>query len=362
VRPELRRAGGLFLALGAALLPAPPLAAAQQGGRPARGQPQQAQPAKPPPRSKGAAQKQPKKSAKQQPPAGKPAQPEPAPPDPLAEADRVTDQADWASARREELERTLREHFKICDLDGNGWISFREANATLGLDRGEYRRHDADQDGRLAPAEFLTGRKELLARLGAVEPSAPTVPVPARPTEPEGQEPRGAFDALFPKPADLIARYDGNGTGGLDAAEVETLFQELDLPLSADLVGTQMDPNGSGQLEPAELLPLALLVSQHIQETGRAVPRSSPAAPEQAEPGTARSSRPPGTRTRRPLSHFERLDPWNDGWIDEADLRSLLSGSRLSVRLSAVLSALDQDGDGRLGEAEFLDSLRGRER
>ena len=58
-----------------------------------------------------------------------------------------------------------------------------------------------------------------------------------------------------------------------------------------------------------------------------------------------------------PTPHFRRLDPGNDGFVDVNDLRDLLAPARISVRASAVVSALDQDGDGLLSEAEFLGAL-----
>ena len=36
-----------------------------------------------------------------------------------------------------EVERAA-DHFRVCDLDENGWVSFREASVTLGVDRSEY--------------------------------------------------------------------------------------------------------------------------------------------------------------------------------------------------------------------------------
>ena len=49
-----------------------------------------------------------------------------------------------------------------------------------------------------------------------------------------------------------------------------------------------------------------------------------------------------------------------DGFIQVGDLRRLLAPAHVDVRPSAVLSAIDRDGDGRVDEAEFVGSLGSR--
>ena len=113
----------------------------------------------------------------------------------------------------------------------------------------------------------------------------------------------------------------------------------------------QMDPDDSGQLESGELSAIAWLVSRHVPEALRTQPAPAEPAPE--------GSGPPLPAEPRALvpTHFARLDPGHDGFIDETDLRALQSPSRLDLRFRALLSAMDKDGDGRLSEAEFQASM-----
>ncbi len=275
----------------------------------------------------------------------------------LQEADRITAEADRRAEHEVEREQGLREHFRLCDLDANGWISFRESVATLGIDREEFLRYDAQRDGRIDLAEFQARSRELLTLLGALELPTPRrqagefAGAPAADLSPSIAGGHGSSLAeLFPKPADLVQRYDKDQSAGLDQHELETLFTELGLPLAPDLVAAQMDPDHSGQLEASELFGIAWLASERV--------------PRPRDPGLPRppdGSRPPRARGG-PSTHFERLDPSQDGVIDATDLRALLTPARIDVRLNAVLSAIDENGDGRLTEEEFLDSLRDRPR
>jgi len=305
--------------------------------------------------------------------AGKPGEPGAAAPagPPVQEADRVTATADLLAAREVELERELKEHFKLCDLDANGWISLREAEVTLSYGRADYRRVDEDQDGRIAPAEFARHGDELLTRLGAAPPPAPEAKAPAReppatpdaePAEPEPAEPAATptpdAKGLFPRPLDLLRRYDGDASKGLDTAEITRLCSELGQTLSPELVVAQMDPNENGQLEARELGNLCWIVSQHLPEAMRPALTPPPAPePEPAPDVAVADEKPHGDARSRALTHFRRLDSSEDGVLDESDLRALQSPARLDVRLEAVLSALDANGDGHLTEDEFHASM-----
>ena len=112
-----------------------------------------------------------------------------------------------------------------------------------------------------------------------------------------------------------------------------------------------MDVNRSNQLEVEELGPLSFVVASHL-------PGSRPEGP--APPLPTRITSPsihvaplPG-----PVTHFRRLDVGNDGFIDVRDLRVLLAPARVDVRPSAVIAALDRNGDGRLNEEEFRASMK----
>jgi hypothetical protein len=303
-----------------------------------------------------------------------PAKPAPLPPpDPMKEADEVTAAADHRRRQEEAEEALLREHFRVCDLDENGWISLREGEVTLALDRDEYRRADANQDGRLEPAEFFSQRTLLLARLGARPASVPEAPSDATPATGTTETPATTETVVLEtpiapadaapvpeepapvRPAVLLKRFDGDQSQGLSLPEIEGLFREAALPFSPELVLEKMDANGSGQLEAAELTALAGLVSRHRSGHHKPSPEQSgaatPASP--AEPEAASAAATPA----RGQTHFARLDASGDGFVDEADLRALQSPARLDLRLRAVLSAMDQDGDGRLSEAEFRAAL-----
>jgi len=320
----------------------------------------------------------------------------PPPPDPLQEADRVTAVADHQAEVDEAEQKLLREHFKVCDLDGNGWLSLRELEITLALPRDHYRRADTNKDGRLDPKEFAAEKEEFFARLGAevkLEPKAkkpeppagesvapPAEAAPAGPTaaapeaaakrERKRPAPRSELEAVYPRPADLLSRYDLDKSKGLDASEIEKLLLEIGLELSADQLATSMDPDDSGQLEANELVNLAWMASRHMPESLRPKAPAEPAlaaVPAVAEGAETAEAPPsdeiPQATAQAPaakgqgLTHFGRLDADHDGFIGETDLRTLQNPGRVELRLSAVLSVLDRDGDGKLSEAEFHASM-----
>ena len=167
----------------------------------------------------------------------------------------------------------------------------------------------------------------------------------------------GAAQVLFPQPADLIGRYDANASSGLDPQEVEELLHEIGLSLSSALVVAQMDPDDSGELERAELVPLAWITSKHLPESFRPPPvvaQEIPLPPVEPPP---RALPLASERT-----HFRSLDLDGDGFVDEAELRERQSPAQLHVRLKAILSVMDRDGDARLSEAEFRSALSGETR
>jgi Ca2+-binding EF-hand superfamily protein len=190
----------------------------------------------------------------------------------------------------------------------------------------------------------------------AHEPAVEATPMPKRPAP----KLRSEFGRLTVKPLELLRRYDTDQSKGLTIEEVERLLGELGMALSPDLVVAQMDPNDSGQLEGQELFTLAWMASEHGPKPEPPAPPPEVAPPlAEVVPASPEAS-PPSTVI--PGTHFARLDADNDGTIDEADLRKLQSPTILDVRLRAVLSALDRDGDGRLSPAEFEASMSDRPR
>jgi Ca2+-binding EF-hand superfamily protein len=276
--------------------------------------------------------------------------------------------------REKEREREVLAHFEICDLDASGWVSYREAEVTLGIEKSEFRLYDENQDGRISPLEFRDRYQTILGLLGAVRPPVrpdsgievvePEEGVLEEPEDPRGSagEPAVIIPEVFPSPRDLLEIYDRDRNGGLAESELEALFRDIGGVLSADVVARQMDPDLSGELELSELGPLSMLVSRRLPEpvTGRVasevpvlhelysitLPRKQPIGAPPAPP-----------RILGPVTQFRRLDLWNDGFIDADDLRQLLSPARVNVRPTAIVAALDRDGDGRLDQSEFLACL-----
>lgn len=316
--------------------------------------------------------------------AGAPASQTAAPADPMTEADRVAEEARARAELESADEKRLKELFRLSDLDQNGWISLREAELVLAFDRAEYGRADADQDGRVVAREFSAQKTLVFARLGAPPPAPGKAPAAvaapdAEPTPPpavagtqEGPRPgKGAGKAraevialpgVFPRPTDLLARYDRDHSKALGTEEIERLLAELGLDLSAPLVLAQMDPDESGELALTELLPLSLLASRHMPESMKpgAAPKEAPAPPSgvAAEPAAE-----PGPRVSalEALTPFGRLDRDKDGFVGEADLAAMQGVARTDARLGALLSALDQDGDRKVSRAEFERAMSGPE-
>ena len=63
--------------------------------------------------------------------------------------------------------------FRICDHDHDKWISFREANYSLLLDRGRFQRIDTDSDGGITRQEFDAYYDETVERTGAFRDPVP---------------------------------------------------------------------------------------------------------------------------------------------------------------------------------------------
>ena len=324
VSPRLHRTSLAVLAVFVLVLLAPdPLAQGRRKKRAPKPQPQPAKQAEAPAKKPGAKDAAPKL-------------------DPATEADRVTQSAENQAARAEDRERTFTEHFRVCDLDASGWISFREAEATLGIDRTEFRRYDVDQDGRIGVQEFHDRSQALLTLLGAVQPPKTMGPEIEPDSDLSATDPDAPPSLL---PSDLIARADLDESGGLSRDELARLLEELAAPMQAELVLAKNDTDGSGALEEEELAAVS-------NSLARLANQNEPAGEKQL------SSQSGMRRIEGPARHFQRLDADGDGAIDEDDLRACLGSARIELRLAGVLGALDQDGDRRLDEPEFLGAFR----
>lgn len=247
-----------------------------------------------------------------------------------------------ASPGAEAPSRTVRadRYFAICDQDGDLLISFKEAQASLGLDRAQFAVYDTDSDGMISQAEF---RRRYLAIVDAggsfPPPKAKTVAPAAIPASAE----------------QMLESYDKNKDGALDVSELDAALVEIGASrLDPEALLEQLDHDGSGALDPAEIDDLLVLLKPGSSERrgpppksidelfGKLTPRSSPGG------GPAQPPHIGG-----PVGSFRRLDLDGDGHVTFDELNELQRPFVLPVRPASVLAALDTDGDGTISAAEF---------
>lgn len=245
----------------------------------------------------------------------------------------------------EERERIDR-FFAICDHDENGWIAYREAAVSLELDRPAYASYDVDRDGRIVPAEFERRYFEIVDIAGGFAEPAPY----------EG--PR-----LLPSrnPEQLRAAFDASGDGALELFELEKLLEAYgrqDIP--ASIVLSKLDVDATRRLEIAELGRLSQLLSATYVEAAEDLATELANSVEELFGGLVdRSVLTLGATYQPPLiigpvSPFRRLDLDHDGAIEIDDLTALQRPQTLSVRVAAIVAALDANGDGVVDREEFL--------
>jgi len=234
-------------------------------------------------------------------------------------------------------------YFQIADYDANGWISYREATASLGLDRGEFPSFDADRDGRIVPEEFDQRFQATIEVVGSFRP-----PTPASSTTAAAANPASG----------LIGAADLDGDGLLAMNELDSLLSGVGITgIPAGAVMAKFDTDQSGSLDSAELEEVAAQLSQG----GLAAapdPASDPrniddlfGVPAQRVEDTSGTPLPP--RLVGPVTHFRRLDFDNDGVITPDDLLRLQAPIQVDVRARAIIAFLDANGDGQLDRTEF---------
>lgn len=243
-----------------------------------------------------------------------------------------------------------REYFATADYDGNGWISFREAEQALLLDRDEFARYDADSDGRISPTEFGERYRLTIERVGGFQPPVPDgedVVAPARGAE------------------QLRNAYDRDLNGALDLAELELLLVDYEAPdVAADLALSQLDVNASGRLELGEIEFLTDLLDSlrtspvHLYGAEATTLEGLFGVPIERPGGFGQVPMPP--RISGPVRPFTRLDLDRNGGITVEDLTELEFPMSLPVRPATVIASLDRDGDGAL-DADELAAALGRE-
>jgi Ca2+-binding EF-hand superfamily protein len=236
------------------------------------------------------------------------------------------------------------EYFLASDLDGNGWISYREGSVSLRVDKREFFLFDTDRDGRISRKEFEARYQGTVAAVGSFRP--PTTP----------------NRSLFPTPEGTPLAYDFNGTEALEEGELRAFLTDKGIQVPPNALFSLLDQNGSRALELAEFADIVATLTPLVPP-GEATPPPAPAPakprtvlelfgksePREVEFGTT----PLPDRIAGPVPHFRRLDFDNDGAIEESDLLELLRPAHVDVRAAAVLAALDRDGDGRLSQPEL---------
>jgi Ca2+-binding EF-hand superfamily protein len=250
------------------------------------------------------------------------------------------------SERWFELERPI---FEACDRDGNGWLSYREVRDALETDRTEFALYDRDRDGRIGSREFIVRYEQLVTEGGAFR-------LPKRAEAGAAARPRTATQ--------LVTAFDQDGDRVLAAAELRAVLDDYGRSaLDADATLAQLDADGSGSLSGIEIDDLSRFISA-VSATGEDRERRRASLEDLFGEVSPRDSAledatlPP--RIVGPVTHFRRLDVDANGFITREDLRRLQGSAALDVRAGAVLAALDFNEDGRVSQAEFLNSLRAR--
>ena len=172
--------------------------------------------------------------------------------------------------------------FRICDHDGSGWVSFREANFSLRIDRTKFRSIDTDADGRVSSDEFGAYYEKTNARVGSFrEPvTMPGSVSDARSTATTGTGSEdsgavmtaGSIKELFgarelreerpntvPLPPRIqgpvapFIRLDIDDDGQITSDDLEWLARPIHLDVRFPAVSAILDTDHDGGVSPAEL-------------------------------------------------------------------------------------------------------------
>jgi Ca2+-binding EF-hand superfamily protein len=264
--------------------------------------------------------------------------------------------------------------FRSLDADGSGLVdraelagALAEAGLFLSAEAVDsmLRAADADGDGRISLAEWA----HLCARVGAHAEDARDAPLAYGLAEW-----RRARDALhltnsLPQAEALFRALDADGSGKLDAAEIAEALNKSGVPLSAPALGAMMqaaDADGDGRVSLAEWVHLCARVG--VCAAGGGAEAAAPPAPAAPAPPPA----PPADgfaewRRARDALHltdslaqtkavFRALDSDGSGLLDRAELAAALTKAGVAASAEAVdamISAADENGDGRVSLAEF---------
>ncbi len=254
------------------------------------------------------------------------------------------------------------EYFATCDYDENGWISYREAEASLHLNRDGFAQYDADNNGQVTRDEFNTRYRLLLKRVGSFR-----IPTPESVTQvPVGAVPLSMqpVTALPNTSQAFVGLYDKDVNGMLNLAELTSASTALGFPgIPPTAILAKLDLNKNGSVEPPELE--GVLAALHILDAASLVSLGAKAGSiEELFGGTTprpyfTGGTPQPPTIKGPVLPFRRLDLDNDGFIDVDDLEQLSLSAHTVVRPSAILAGLDRDADGKLSPEELLAAFDG---
>lgn len=267
-----------------------------------------------------------------------------------ATASKGTDDA-RGTAKKSGGEKSLNDedlaasYFATCDYDGDGWISYSEAQKSMNVDRATFAVFDVDRDGRITSEEFKKRYDAIVSRGGAFAPpiaKADTRRIPKRTAE------------------ELLDAFDRNKDLGLDDAEMTRALDEYGAHgYDAKLMLEKLDKNASKKLEVDELPDFLEILSPTPAQPKKKKFQSIAEMFDKTEVREAKTdATPQPARIQGPVSTFRRLDFDNSGGISVQDLVDLQRPLQLSVRTNAVVATLDTNGDGEISEAEFRAALR----
>ncbi len=159
--------------------------------------------------------------------------------------------------------------------------------------------------------------------------------------------------------------FDTNADGALEEFEIDHLlatYNRSDIPTR--IVLEKLDANNDQKLQLNELTALSQLLSTTYSEQDDLSASSPQRTLDELFGGLTdlpsadyqRTLHPP--RIGGPVLPFRRLDLDANGLVTATELERLQRPLTLSVRLAAVLEALDIDGDGALSSSEFAAALQ----
>ncbi len=172
-------------------------------------------------------------------------------------------------------------YFRVADHDGDGWISWREAQESLRFDKLRFEQLDLDGDGLLDLAEFEAAYRRTVERIGAFPPpvprpgsegerllaSAEAEPTPGLwPTRPAGsvlelfghvkeRDDDRSLVRLPPRiagPVPAFERLDLDRDGRLSDADLDRLQRPVRMQVRRGTVLATLDLDGDGIVDRAE--------------------------------------------------------------------------------------------------------------